>query len=225
MKGAVCLQHVSFESPGIFRRALEAHGYHLKVFVVPVDGLPSDAGEFLLIMGGPMSVNDPDSWLKDELQFVRGALEQGIPVLGICFGAQLLAKAIGGCVQPGPTFEIGMVPVRLTDAGKSDPVFGSMPASFEVFQWHGEGITLPTGRDPLVSSSNFSVQAFRIHDRSYGLLFHLELEESGIRTLCHECPQDLQRSGMTTEKLRTQSFPHLPRLHQMAYRLIDHLIA
>jgi GMP synthase (glutamine-hydrolysing) len=224
MKVALCLQHVLFEGPGVFRQALETRGYTVRNVVVPVEGLPADSGDFLLIMGGPMSVNDRDPWIEAELQFVKSALARGIPVLGICFGAQLLAKALGGSVAPGPKFEVGMNSVSLTDLGKTDPILSAMPQDFFVFQWHGEGITFPPEGAHLVTSPDFAVQAFRLRDRVYGLLFHLELEEAGIEALCRECPQDVQRGGIMSEAIRAQARPHLPRLHQLADRFIDHLV-
>ena len=224
MKVALCLQHVPFEGPGVFRHALENRGYTVRNVLVPAEGLPVDPGNFLLIMGGPMSVNDADFWIEAELHFVKTVLECGIPVLGICFGAQLLAKALGASVVPGTKFEIGMVPLSLTESGKTDPVFGSMPQTFPVFQWHGEGMTLPLGGTHLGTSADFPIQAFRMKDRIYGLLFHLELEEAGMRALCRECPQDVQRGQIAPESILTQSLPHLPMLHQLADRLISHLI-
>lgn len=224
MKVALCLQHVSFEGPGVFRRALDTRGYAVRNVVVPAEGLPADPGDFLLIMGGPMSVNDRDPWIEAERQFVEMALARDIPVLGICFGAQLLAKALGGSVEPGPKFEIGMGSVSLTDMGQIDPILRAMPQDFLVFQWHGEGITLPPGSTHLMTSADFPVQAFRMTDRSYGLLFHLELEEPGIVALCRECPQDVQRGGMTSESIQARSRPHLPRLHQLADRFMEHLV-
>lgn len=224
MKVALCLQHVLFEGPGVFRRALETRGYTVRNVVVPAEGLHADPGDFLLIMGGPMSVNDGDEWIEAELKFVKTVLASDIPVLGICFGAQLLAKALGGSVAPGPKFEIGMGAVSLTDMGKIDPILSAMPQDFLVFQWHGEGITLPPGSAHLVTSADFPVQAFRMADRTYGLLFHLELEEMGMGALCRECPQDVERGGMTPESIQARSRPHLHRLHQLADRFIEHLI-
>ncbi len=223
MKVATCLQHVPFEGPGVFRHALETRGYMVKITLGPSEGLPKDPGDFLLIMGGPMSVNDPDSWIAKELQLVKRAMDNGIPILGICFGSQLLAKALGGSVVSGPTFEIGMVEVTITDEGKRDPVFSQLPSTFPVFQWHGEGINLPPQTQSLAASADFPVQAFCAQDRCYGLLFHPEMEEGGIDALCHECPEDVQKVGILPDRIQAQATPHLPTLHQFADRLIGHL--
>ena len=224
MKVAICLQHVPFEGPGVFRQALETRGYAVKTILVPSEGLPQHSGDFLLIMGGPMSVNDPDPWIAEELQFVQAAMNVGIPILGICFGSQLLAKALGGSVVPGPAFEIGMVEVTVTREGKSDQIFSQLPTTFQVFQWHGEGITLPQKVQSLVGSAEFPIQAFRAQNRCYGLLFHPEIGEQGIQALCQECPEDVEKGGISPDLIQTQAFPHLPRLHQFADRLIEHLI-
>jgi len=223
MKTAWCLQQVAFEGPGVFRAALEQRGYLVNQGVVTTQGLPQGQIDFLLIMGGPMSVNDPDPWIAQELAFVKTAIAQGIPVLGICFGAQLLARALDGTVGAGPTFEIGMVPVTLTDEGKADPVFGSLPGTFPVFQWHGEGITLPPETKPLLASADFPVQAFRAQERCYGLLFHPEMEKEGIQALCRECPEDVKKGKVLPAVIQSQASPYLPMLHQFADRLIGHL--
>jgi GMP synthase-like glutamine amidotransferase len=224
MNVATCLQHVPFEGPGVFRQALESRGYVLRTSLVPSHGLPQDQGAFLLIMGGPMSVNDADTWIAKELDFIKVAMNSSIPVLGICFGAQLLAKALGGSVVPGPIFEIGMVPVTLTDEGKTDPLFRQLPCTFQVFQWHGEGILLPSETPSLVASGDFPVQAFRAQDRCYGLLFHPEIEEAGMWALCRECPEDVTKGGIPPDTIQAQATPHLPTLHQWADRLIGHLV-
>ena len=224
MNVATCLQHVSFEGPGVFRQALESRGFELNTSLVPSQGLPQDPGDFLLVMGGPMSVNDADSWIAEELQFVKAAMNSSIPVLGICFGAQLLAKALGGSVVPGPIFEVGVTTVRLTDTGTTDPVFRQLPSTFHVFQWHGEGIILPSEIPSLVASGDFPVQAFRVRDRCYGLLFHPEMEEEGIQALCRECPEDVQKGGIASGTIQAEATSHLPVLHLWADRLIAHVI-
>ncbi|MGD9850921.1 MAG: type 1 glutamine amidotransferase [Nitrospirales bacterium] len=223
MKTAWCLQQVAFEGPGVFQPCLERRGYTVRQTVVPTQGLPKGPVDFLLIMGGPMSVNDPDPWIAQELEYIQRAMAKGIPTLGICFGSQLLARALGGAVGPGPTFEIGMAPVTLTNEGKADPVFGTLPEAFSVFQWHGEGINLGPKGIPVVTSQDFPVQAFRYEDRFYGLLFHPEIEQSSIPVMCQECPQDVIRGGVSAEVMAYETAEHLPVLHKLADRVIGHL--
>ncbi len=223
MKTAWCLQQVPFEGPGVFQACLERRGYTVHQSVVPTQGLPHGQVDLLLIMGGPMSVNDPDPWIAQEMACVQQAMAGGIPTLGICFGSQLLAKALGGTVGPGPKFEIGMVPVHLTPEGKIDPIFGNLPETFSVFQWHGEGITLTSEGVPLVASPEFPVQAFRYEDHVYGLLFHPEIEQHSIPVMCRECPQDVLRGGVSAAVMERESAEHLPFLHELADRVIGHL--
>ena len=221
---AVCLQHVHFEGPGFLATALAKRGVTVEHYLVPKTGLPHDAGDLLIVMGGPMSVNDPDPWIAQETSFIRSALLAGKPVLGICLGSQFMAKALRVTVRSGKALEIGMTPVRLSNDGKSDPVFGSCSESFDVFEWHGEVFTLPIDCVPLADSKIAPLQAFRYGARAYGLLFHLEMEESGIDSLCRECAPDLARAHLTAQHVKAAALTHLPQLHQIADRLIDHLL-
>jgi len=224
MKRAVCLQHVAFEGPGAFAPLLEKRGYRVESHLVPSDGLPKGAGDFLLVMGGPMSVNDPDGWIQTELAFIRKAVQEGIPYVGICLGSQLLAKALGGSVIPGPKLEIGMTQIRLTPEGRQDPAFRAAPDPWDVFEWHGEVFTVPAGAMAL-AANEVCVQAFRYGAHAYGLLFHPEMERTGVERLCRECPSDVQRANQDPIALLRQAEPHLPRLHAWADQLIAHLTA
>jgi GMP synthase-like glutamine amidotransferase len=222
---AVCLKHVPFEGPGAFATALTDRGVGLEHYVVPQDGLPKDPGDLLIVMGGPMSVNDPDGWIAEETAFIRSALLAGTPVIGVCLGSQFMAKALGATVRPGRALEIGMTPVRLTPEAASDPVFNALPASFDVFEWHGEVFDLPNGCLPLAGSAVAPLQAFRYGDRAYGLLFHLEMDANGIDALCRECGPDLVRANVSAQDVKQRALPHLPQLHAFADRLIAHLLA
>lgn len=222
---AVCLQHVPFEGPGAFRASLDKHGVSLEHYLVPRNGLPKDAGDLLIVMGGPMSVNDSDTWITEETAFIRSALLAGKPVIGVCLGSQLMAKALGVQVRPGRALEIGMTPVCLTGAGRQDPVFGTAPDTFSVFEWHGEIFDLPKGCVALVESEMAPLQAFRYGDHAYGLLFHLEMDEGGIDSLCRECTSDLIQAGLTASHVKATAMPHLHQSHIMADRLIHHLLS
>lgn len=221
---AVCLQHVPFEGPGAFAKALAKRGVTLDSYLVPKDGLPRDTGDLLIVMGGPMSVNDPDPWIAEEAAFIRSALLANKPVVGVCLGSQLMAKALGAVVRSGKALEIGMTPIRLTDAGKADPVFGSCPEAFDVFEWHGEIFDLPNACMSLAGSDIAPLQAFRYGERAYGLLFHLEMEEGGIDALCRECAPDMTKAGLTAQQIKNTALPQLPQLHHMADQLIGHLL-
>ena len=221
---AVCLQHVPFEGPGAFRASLDKRGVSLEHYLVPRNGLPKDAGDLLIVMGGPMSVNDSDTWITEETAFIRSALLAGKPVIGVCLGSQLMAKALGAQVRSGRALEIGMTPVCLTGAGRQDPVFGTAPDTFSVFEWHGEIFDLPKGCVALVESEIAPLQAFRYGDHAYGLLFHLEMEEGGIDSLCRECTSDLIQAGLTASHVKATAMPHLHQSHIIADRLIHHLL-
>jgi len=222
---AVCLKHVPFEGPGAFATALTERGVSQERYLVPQDGLPKDAGDLLIVMGGPMSVNDPDSWIAEETEFIRSVILAGKPVIGVCLGSQFMAKALGATVRSGKALEIGMTPVRLTAEAKQDPVFSTLPEVFEVFEWHGEVFNLPKDCVPLASSDIAPLQAFRYAARAYGLLFHLEMEESGIDSLCRECAPDLTKAHLAAQQVKTAALPPLPQLHQIADRLIGHLLS
>jgi GMP synthase-like glutamine amidotransferase len=197
---------------------------NLERYLVPQDGLPKDAGDLLVVMGGPMSVNDPDSWIAEETTFIRSAILTGKPVIGVCLGSQFMAKALGATVRSGKALEIGMTPVRLTKEGKSDPVFGVCPETFEVFEWHGEVFDLPEHCIPLAGSDIAPLQAFRHGTRAYGLLFHLEMEQTGIDSLCLECAPDLTKAHLVAHQVKSIALPRLPQLHHIADRLVAHLI-
>ena len=224
MLRAMCLQHVPFEGPGAFATALSTRGVSLERRLVPQDGLPKDTGDLLIVMGGPMSVNDSDSWIAEETDWIRSVILSGQPSIGVCLGSQFMAKALGAQVRAGKELEIGMTPVHLTKEGKSDPVFGACPETFEVFEWHGEVFDLPEHCVPLAGSELASLQAFRYGTCAYGLLFHLEMERAGIDSLCMECAPDLTKAHLVAHQVKSIALPHLPQLHQTADRLVAHLL-
>jgi GMP synthase-like glutamine amidotransferase len=223
MKAAV-LQHVAFETPRAYGPALTEAGYHPRTWLVPQDGLPPGDEDALLILGGPMSVNDPDAWIAEEIQYIARAIDRGIPVVGVCLGSQLIARAVGGEVYPTDHPEIGLCAVTLTEAGLADPCLAGFPASLPLIQWHGQGIRVPDSCTVLASSDAFPVQAFRAAPRVYGLLFHLELDRAGLETLCRECPDDIAASGKSADALLADALPHLPALQQLARSFLGRVL-
>lgn len=172
------LQHIACEPPGAYEDVLVERGATLtRVELDEGEALPAlDGFDAVVAMGGPMSVNDEDehAWLVPEKRLIREAAERGVPYWGACLGVQLLASALGARVYAGPSPEVGLLPVRLTDEGRADPVLGSLPAEFETLQWHGDTFDLPHGAVLLASSDPYPNQAFRFRN-AYGVQFHLEV--------------------------------------------------
>ena len=201
---ALVLQHVPVEGPGTLASYLNARGWTLET-VALYEGahLPEDAKEYqaVIVMGGPMGVYDEAEYpfLSDEHQFLMRVLAQGVPLLGICLGSQLLAKALGARVYRNPYKEIGWYTVDLTLAGTTDPLFTCLTSPVPVFQWHGDAFDLPAGAAPLATSSRCPHQAFRYGDRVYGLLFHLELTPTVIQSWIEVFHDDLVRLHGTVD--------------------------
>src|SRR5262245_19876598 len=178
LRRALILQHVSVNPPGIWGEALEAAGVELDVVRSDVDGVPrGHAGYDLIVsMGGPQSLLaiEADPWLDEEARLVRDAVTGGVPFLGICLGAQLLARALGGTSLAGDSFELGVVPVRVRRAAASDPLLGPLRPELLTYAYHRDTFTLPAGAVHLASSAAYANQAFRCGPLAYGLQFHLE---------------------------------------------------
>jgi GMP synthase (glutamine-hydrolysing) len=130
----------------------------------------------VLVFGGAMHADQDlhHPWLREEGFFLQRLLDLHLPVLGICLGAQLLAKAAQASVQPSSEFEIGWFPVELTDAGVEDPVLGRLPHTFEAFQWHYYDHGIPAGGVEL-ARNRICTQGFRLGENAWGVQFHPEV--------------------------------------------------
>ena len=138
----------------------------------------------LIFLGGPMSVNDGLPYLRQEMDLILAAIERQKPVLGICLGSQLIAKALGARVYRNPTKEIGWFDIHLTEAGGGDPLFAGVNPRETVFHWHGETFDLPAGAARLAYSDACANQAVRFGGAVYGLQFHLEVTPAMIADWC-----------------------------------------
>jgi GMP synthase (glutamine-hydrolysing) len=174
----LALQHIACEPPGAYEDELRERGGSLvRVMVDRGEPLP-DWREFdgIVAMGGPMGAYEDDRlpWLAPEKRMIADAVAAGMPVWGVCLGAQLLAASLGATVSPGPAPEVGLLAVQRTDAAASDPVFSLLPDEFPALQWHGDTFTLPAGAVQLARSDAYEQQAFTVN-RAYAVQFHLEV--------------------------------------------------
>jgi GMP synthase-like glutamine amidotransferase len=173
------LQHIACEPPAAFEDELRAWGAGLdRREVDEGDPLPDWRGYAgIIAMGGPMGAYEDDRlpWLAAEKRLIGDAVRAGTPYWGVCLGAQLLAASLGARAFPGPAAEVGVLPVRLTGAGRADPVFGALPSEFEALQWHADTYDLPEGAVRLAGSDAYPQQAFAVHN-AYAMQFHLEID-------------------------------------------------
>jgi len=181
----LAIQHVPWEPPHRILGACE--GLEVRT-VEPLAGcvLPDHAAVLgAVVMGGPMNVDEAERYpqLAEERAWLAEAVDLGMPVLGICLGAQLLARAIGAAVRPGDGAEIGFAPVRVADP--DDPVLGCLAPRTPVLHWHGDVFDLPAGTQPLASSEQTPLQAFR-RGNAWGILFHPEADAALVDAWLNE---------------------------------------
>ncbi|MBE9531576.1 MAG: gamma-glutamyl-gamma-aminobutyrate hydrolase family protein [Proteobacteria bacterium] len=186
MSKALVLQHVAHEGLGTIYSELVSRKIRAEyVRLYMGQEVPAELDDYscLIIMGGPMGAYDEEKYpyITDELKLIGQALERDIPVLGICLGAQLMARAAGSVVYQGDTKEIGWYGLSLTADGLKDPLFGELPEEMTVFQWHGDTFDVPEGATLLASSLRFPNQLLRIGKNGYALQFHLEVMDVMVR--------------------------------------------
>jgi len=181
------LKHLDIEGPGLLADVIRSAGHELKTMDLwrhlPEPGA-MDGYDGLIVMGGPSSANDLHSpSIAAALALIRAAIDHHTPMLGICLGAQLMAKAASATIQPSPVRELGWYPVYPTSQSANDPLFASIHEdSLMVFQWHGETFTLPESATLLASNPAVPNQAFRLARGQYALQFHIEVDRDTIET-------------------------------------------
>ena len=182
-------RHAPFEDLGHLASVFHSRGIgfdYADLYRDPAPPLDPSQYAGLVFMGGPMSANDPLPWLSQEMRWIEQAARRGQPVLGVCLGAQLLAKAMGARVYRNPLKEIGWYEIELTPDGARDPLFAGANRRELVFHWHGETFDLPSGAVHLASSAACRHQAFRVGENCYGLQFHLEITPAMIENWCEQ---------------------------------------
>ena len=201
-------QHVSFEDIGNIRNWLEKNKASIKYtrfYISPKLPRITDI-DFLIIMGGPMSVNEEEKypWFIQEKAFIKQTIESGTPVLGICLGAQLIASAMGKPVFQGKYNEIGWFPIEAATTNNTNNTF-RFPDNLYVFHWHGETFDLPPNTVHLARSVGCENQAFQLSSHVIGLQFHLEMETENIESMLKNCCKELVKGKFIQNKQTIQS--------------------
>lgn len=203
---AVAIQHVAFEDTGILAPLLAARGWQLQTLQAGIDRLDdAETADLLIVLGGPISANDVHAYphLRVLHALLRSRLAAHRPTLGICLGAQLVARALGACVTPMGAKEIGFAPLSLTDAGLASPLRALV--GIPVLHWHGETFTLPDGAQRLAATPACAQQAFAIGHHLLALQCHPEVDATRIDTWLIGHADELQRAGIDPRALREQA--------------------
>ena len=233
MKKLLVLQHVPHELLGTLNPLLKRAGFRLRYvnFARHPDAKPCLEGyDGLVILGGPMSVNDAHRLphLTVEMKLIERALKLNRPVLGICLGAQLIAKTLGAAVYPNPEKEIGWYDVSPTDEAQRDRLLSVFRETEKIFQWHGETFDIPKSTRHLAFSSLCANQAFRYETNVYGFQFHLEVDAPMIHRWLRvvENRIEIASAGGSTsaERIHSDTPTHIERLQQLSEKVFGEFI-
>jgi GMP synthase (glutamine-hydrolysing) len=233
MKKLLVFQHVPHELLGTLNSLLKKSGFRIRYvnFARHPDAQPSLVGyDGLVVLGGPMSVNDAGRLphLTTEMKLIEEALRRNLPVMGICLGAQLIARTLGAAVYPNREKEIGWYDVSPTDHAQSDPLLGGFAATEKIFQWHGETFDIPQSTSHLAFSSLCANQAFRYGTNVYGFQFHLEVDEPMIHRWLRVAENQKEITALDgkidPERIHAETPAHMARLHQLSERVFGEFI-
>ena len=214
MKTALIVRHVPVEGIAGFREAVEAAGYRIDRIDVGDPHFASfdlAAPDLLIMMGGPMAVYEQEKypWIACQQRRLARRLELEPPTLGVCFGAQLMAAALGARVFPGPAKEVGFHPLTISASPAAAPLrhLEGVP----VLHWHGDTFDLPAGAEALASSERYDQQAFRLGANILALQFHAEMGlDERFDAWVDQWPHDIAAAGTTPERLREDYARHGP---------------
>ena len=230
MEEVLVFQHDPFEDLGFFAEVLEKQGADYRVVRLFHGEMPAEEWEnvtALIILGGSMNVHEEDTFpfLRWEKRIIRAAIDEAVPMLGICLGAQLIASTLGTPVFHGPVKEIGWSPISITPHGQVDSLLGYLPENATVFQWHSDGFDLPAGAIRLASSAHYNTQAFRVGKTVYGLQFHLEVTPRMIARWIDERSKDLALAPyVLADKILADTHSYAPTLKYYGERFLSEFV-
>lgn len=222
------LQHVSFEGPAAIASWISEKNHTLTTTKFFQDDLLPDQDDFdyLIVMGGPMGVEDVEQypWLVEERRFIQQSIAAGKYILGICLGAQLIARASGARVISNRHREIGWFAITIEESRLPVVLQDVFPAGVEVFHWHGDTFDIPDGARHFAASEACENQGFILDDRVIGLQFHIETTPDSAALLVQNCSEELD--GSTYVQSATEIMSDSTRfgeVNRVLFRMMDAL--
>lgn len=230
MRG-LAIVHQRDSGPGVFAEAIDAAGGELdRWHIVETDTPPADplGYDAIFALGGAMNVDEEDRhpWLRTEKRLLGELLGSGMPLMGVCLGAQLLSEAAGGAPRRAREPEIGWYEVEVTDAGAEDPVIGPLAPRFEAFEWHSYETGLPA--DALVlARTPICDQAYRLGERAWGIQFHAEVAaDDALGWIEHyDVDPDAVRLGIDPVAFHAETEPRIEAWNQLGRELCERFLA
>ncbi len=220
MGSALVVQNRRLEGPGLLGELLAADGFGVDRVCAWRGGLPGRADhDMMVVLGAPESANDALPYLRDEQALILDYMARGRPVLGICLGSQLIARALGARVYRGAKREVGFYS-DLEAAGDAG-LFSGIGSPFTAFHWHGETFGLPEGATRLVGSREYENQAF-ICGTAVGLQFHLEADGQMVREWLDAAAGD---PGIAHGEIRSQIDEYMPAVRSIMERFYRNFVA
>ena len=221
VKKVLFIQHGDVDKPGLLADALSAEGGELVILHPYIcDKIPTDLERFdaLALGGGGQSAYQVAEfpYLEEECELVRKAILADKPVLGLCLGAQLIAKALGAEVYRAEQKELGFFPVTMSVSAASDRLLAAWPSQISPTHWHGDVFDLPGGAECMASSALTTNQAFRYGRATYAFQFHLEMTPALFEELVDDAAGDLIALGVDLVTLKKEAFRVLPSLRGTA---------
>ncbi|MFM8658732.1 MAG: type 1 glutamine amidotransferase [Candidatus Nitrosotenuis sp.] len=202
MSDVLVIQNARLEGPGTIGELLESDGYSLQIISAKKEKIPKLAHKMILVLGAPESANDEHQYLKDELALIRESTQKNIPTLGVCLGSQLIAKAFGARVYPGPKKEIGFYHDIIPDKTTKSSLFSGMSNPFSVFHWHGDTFDIPKDAQRLAYSELYN-QAFQ-YGTAVGVQFHFEVDSDTIQSWLDNTKENLNLPYIDPKKIRSE---------------------
>ncbi len=221
MKPVRIFRHVACEGPGYLGNFLEKHKIPYEVICIDEDiEVPDDIDSVsgLVFMGGGMNVTDPLQWITDEQALIRKAIDNNVPIMGICLGAQMMSAAMGGQITHGPGMEIGWHRVTPVAENKSNDWLKDLPDQLVPFHWHADTFSIPQRATALLKSECRQNQAF-VFNNCIGIQFHLEMTAEMVKEWVQLFGSDLEYGppcAQTREKILAKLDEKVAALHQWA---------
>jgi GMP synthase (glutamine-hydrolysing) len=225
-RSAIALRHIAFEDLGLLAPVLEREGWDVAFREASLDDLRDNSlrdAELLVVLGGPIGVYEADSYpfLAAEIALIEQRLSRNLPVLGICLGAQLMARALGSRVYSGPVKEIGWGRVELTGEGEASCLSPLRNEGAVVLHWHGDTFDLPDGAQRLASNQHYQNQAFAHGRNALALQFHLEADPHGLEQWYVGHTSELGQAKVSVPALRAETTKFAPDCAALADRVFS----